>query len=69
MHGLPPEMRKPTSVKVGSLEMSNSLAAFDTGDNTESLTRLQAARIMRRFPMSKSVALATARLVYGRAPA
>src|SRR5438067_10100911 len=32
----PPETRKPTSAKVGSLEISKSLAAIDTGDNTES---------------------------------
>ncbi|MER8745853.1 hypothetical protein NKH54_22615 [Mesorhizobium sp. M1004] len=62
-----PDTAKPTSAKVGSLEISKSLAAIDTGENTESLTRLQASRILRRFPMSVPVALVTARLVYGRA--
>ncbi|MER9167695.1 hypothetical protein NKI12_09975 [Mesorhizobium australicum] len=64
-----PEMRKPTSAKVGSLEISKSFAAFDTSDITESLTHLQAERLLRRFSMSVPVALATARLVYGRAHA
>lgn len=64
-----PETRKPTSAKVGSLEISKSVAALDTGDIIESLTRLQAARILRRCPMSIAVALTTARLAYGRASA
>ncbi|RVC80214.1 hypothetical protein EN745_13650 [Mesorhizobium sp. M4A.F.Ca.ET.022.05.2.1] len=67
MQTLPPKMRKPTSAKVGSLEISKSLAAIDTSDFSESLTSLQAARIMRRFPMSVPLALATARLAYGGA--
>lgn len=29
----PPKTRKPTSAKVGSLEMSKGLAAIDTGEN------------------------------------
>ncbi|TPL06415.1 hypothetical protein FJ938_13125 [Mesorhizobium sp. B2-4-14] len=57
-----PEKRKPTSAKVGSLEISTCLAAIDTSDITERLTHLQAARILRRFPVSLPVALAAARL-------
>jgi len=59
------ETRKPTTAMVGSLEMSNCLAAIDYSDITESLTHLQAARILRRYPMSVPLALVTARLAYG----
>ncbi|TGT42625.1 hypothetical protein [Mesorhizobium sp. M8A.F.Ca.ET.165.01.1.1] len=59
-----PETRKPPT-RDGSLEISNSLAAFDTGDNTEALRFRQASRIITRFPMSVPLALATARLAYG----
>ncbi|PBB77908.1 hypothetical protein CK218_27790 [Mesorhizobium sp. WSM3879] len=59
-----PEKRKPASFKTGSLEISKSLAAIDTSDNTEALTNFQALRIRQRFPVSMSVAIATARLAY-----
>lgn len=62
-----PEMRKPTSAKVGSLVISNGLAAIDTSEDSETLIRLQASRIIKRFPMSVPLALATARLAYGGA--
>lgn len=63
-----PEMRKPTSSQVGSLEYRNSLAAtFDSSDDIEALSLLQASRIIKRFPMSVPLALATARLAYGGA--
>lgn len=60
-----PDKRKPPT-RDGSLEISNSLAAFDTSDNTDALTNFQALSIRRRFPISMSVALAAARLAYGR---
>ena len=62
-----PEKAKPVSAKTGSLVISNSLAAFDTGENTEDLQIRQASRIIARFPVSVPVALTVARLAYGGA--
>lgn len=60
-----PETRKPTSQKIGSLKLSNCLAAFDISEDSETLVHLQAARILRRFPMSGALAVTTARLAFG----
>jgi hypothetical protein len=61
-------MRKPTSAKVGSLEVS-SLAAVDSSENTESLTQRQALRVRERLAVSWPMARAVAELAFqsGRA--
>ena len=60
---LPPEKRKPTSGKAGSLEMS-SLVASDSSENTESLKERQALRVRERLAVSWPMARAVAELAF-----
>ncbi|WP_146172502.1 hypothetical protein [Mesorhizobium helmanticense] len=59
-----PEMRKPA----GQGELREVIQSSKDFDNTETLRLLQAARILRRIPMSVPLALTTARLAYGGSP-
>jgi hypothetical protein len=60
-----PEKRKPTSAKVGSLELSKSLAASDTSEINPN--QRQAQRLCSRFSMSWPLACVVASLAYGEA--
>lgn len=62
-----PEKRKPTSAKVGSLEISKSLAAIDSSESSLNLPRLQASRLRCRFGLSWPVARLVAEIHFGRA--
>jgi hypothetical protein len=63
-----PEKRKPTSAKVGSLEIGNAGRASNS-DSTVNPYRLQAARLHGRFGLSWPVARLVAELHFGRAMA
>jgi hypothetical protein len=63
----PPDKRKPTSAKVGSLENIKAAQAFEYPENSHSIIDLQAARVLERFRISMPVARVVAELHYGRA--
>ena len=61
-----PEMRKPTSAKVGSLEIGKAGRASNI-ENSLNPYRLQAARLRGRFGLSWPVARLIAEIHFGRA--
>jgi len=61
-----PEMRKPALPwRAGTGSMSISLAAIDVSDLSEKLLDRQAARLLKRWPLSMPTARTMAELCFG----
>jgi hypothetical protein len=59
-----PEMGKPASGKTGSLEITNSLAAFENRDSTANIVAFQAAYLSSRFHLPSATAATIAEIAF-----